>query len=217
MAGRDIIVVGASTGGVEALSTLVAGLPEDFPAAVFSVIHFPPQARSVLPRILSKAGLLPAKHAVDGEPIRSGQIFVARPDYHLMLEWERVRVVHGPRENRCRPAVDPLFRSAARAYGPRVIGVVLTGALDDGTAGLLAVKSQGGVAVVQDPEDALVPGMPSSALRYVDVDHCLPLSEIPALLSKVVREQVEEGARTVPSEMEAEVRSAELDPDAVGD
>lgn len=193
---RDIIVVGASTGGVEALAQLVSGLPEDLPAAVFAVLHMPPEAPSHLPQILTRYGPLPASHPRDGERIRHAHIYVAPPDFHLLLERNRVRVVRGPRENRHRPAVDPLFRTAALAYGPRVIGVILTGALDDGTAGLYAVKQRGGVAVVQDPRDALIASMPRNALEYVAVDHCLPLREIAALLARLAHEPAPPEQRT---------------------
>src|SRR5207244_2427388 len=167
MPGRDIIVVGASAGGVEALATLVRGLPADLPAAVFVVLHVPPHGTSVLPQILTRAGRLPAKHAVDGEAIQAGRIYVAPPDHHLLVKPGYVRVAHGPRENGHRPAVDALFRTAARTYGHRVAGVVLTGVLDDGTAGLIAVKLRGGAALVQHPDDALYDGMPRSALDNV--------------------------------------------------
>jgi two-component system, chemotaxis family, protein-glutamate methylesterase/glutaminase len=186
--GHDIVVVGASTGGVEALAQLASGLPDDLPAAVFAVLHLPPQAPSHLPQILARYGPLPASQPRDGEPIHHGRIYVAPPDFHLMVERGRVRVVRGPRENRHRPAIDPLFRTAALAYGPRVLGVILTGALDDGTAGLYAVKQRGGMAVVQDPHDALIDSMPRNALEYVAVDHCLPLREIPALIARLARE-----------------------------
>ena len=175
MAGHDMVVVGTSSGGVEALMELCGGLPEDLPAAVFVVVHFPEGAPSVLPSILNRAGPLKAVHPEDGDPIENGRIYVAPPGLHLLVERGRVRLVRGPRENLHRPAVDPLFRTAAVAYGPRAVGVVLTGARDDGTAGLLAIKRRGGVAVVQDPDDALFSGMPQSALEYVDVDYCLPL------------------------------------------
>src|SRR5262249_37348973 len=151
-------------GGVEALLQLAHGFPAEFPASVFIVCHFPPGGRSVLPEILSRAGPLPATHAADGEPFRPGRIYVAPPDRHLMLgPGGRMHLSRGARENHHRPAADPLFRSAARHYGPRVIGVVLTGALYDGSAGLLAVRAAGGLAVAQDPSDALVAAMPQNA------------------------------------------------------
>src|SRR5471030_1262436 len=154
MAGHDIIVIGASSGGVEVLTTLVRSLPVDLPAAVFIVLHVRPDAPSLLPSILSRVGRLPAAHAVDGEPIRTGRIYVAPPGRQLYLNKRRVSVEPGPRENMHRPAIDPLFRTAAQHYGTRVIGVILSGALDDGTAGLQAVKEAGGIAVVQNPADA---------------------------------------------------------------
>ncbi len=212
MPGHDIIVIGASTGGVEALSTLVHSLRPDLPAALLVVIHIPAQATSVLPLILERSGPMPARHAVDGEPIQPGRIYVAPPDFHLLAEQGYARLVRGPRENRNRPAVDPLFRSAARAYGPRVIGVVLTGALNDGTAGLLAIKRRGGLAVVQDPADAFFPSMPESALEYVQTDYCLPLAEIGPMLIRLARQPAEdEAAYPVPKEMEAEEKLLEMD------
>jgi two-component system chemotaxis response regulator CheB len=175
---RDIVVVGASAGGVEALTELAAGLPADLRAAVFVVLHVPPRGESQLPVILSRAGALAAALARDGEEIRYGRIVVAPPDRHLLLTRDQVRIVYGPKEHHVRPAVDPLFRSAALAFGPRVIGVVLTGALDDGASGLLAIKREGGMALVQDPETAVVPSMPRTALRYVNADACLPVTEL---------------------------------------
>jgi two-component system chemotaxis response regulator CheB len=210
--GHDIIVVGASAGGVEALTTLVRGLPADLPAALFIVLHIPPQSTSVLPAILNRASPLLATHAKDGAAIEHGRIYVAPPDYHLMLEHERVRVVRGPKENRHRPAVDPLFRTVAFTYGPRVVGVVLTGSLDDGTAGLMAVKRRGGVAIVQDPNEALYPSMPRSAMENVEIDYCLPLAKIAPTLVHLANEQAEEeGAYPVPNDMEMEARIARLD------
>jgi two-component system, chemotaxis family, protein-glutamate methylesterase/glutaminase len=190
VATHDLIVIGASAGGVEAISAVVAELPRDLRAAVFVVLHLS-RGRSVLPEILTRASRLPAAHPQDGEPIRYGRIYVAPPDHHLLIEGNLARVVHGPTENGVRPAVDPLFRSAARHFGPRVIGVVLTGALDDGTAGLGAVKQAGGVAVVQDPAEAFAPSMPRSARTYVPVDHVLPLREIGVLLASLVREHAD--------------------------
>jgi two-component system chemotaxis response regulator CheB len=160
------------------------------PAAVFIVLHLSPHSPSRLPQILSKAGPMPAAWPVDSEQITPGRIYVAPPDLHLVIEDEHVRTIHGPKENRCRPAVDVLFRSAAYAHGPSVAGVVLTGSLDDGTAGLQAIKKSGGVAVVQDPHDACFPGMPDSARRYVEVDYCLPLSKIAPVLVQLARDPV---------------------------
>ena len=188
---HDIIVIGASAGGVEAISHLVAELPRDLRAAVLVVLHLA-RGRSVLPDILSRVGRLPAAHPNNGERLHYGRIYVASPDHHLILEGDRIRNTHGPTENGVRPAVDPLFRSAARAYGPRVIGVILTGSLDDGTAGLAAIKEAGGIAVVQDPDEAFAPSMPRSAQQHVDVDHILPLREIPPLLVSLTREGVED-------------------------
>jgi two-component system chemotaxis response regulator CheB len=185
---RDIVVVGTSAGGVEALQHLVALLPRDFPAALLISVHFPERGTSVLPRILSRAGPLPAEHARNGEPILPGRIYVAPPDHHLLLDVRGLRVVRGPKENGNRPAIDPMFRSAAVAFGPRVIGVVLTGNLDDGTSGLAAIKRRGGVTIVQDPADAAFPSMPQSAIQHVDVDRIVPLRDVPATLAELMAE-----------------------------
>src|SRR5829696_7243207 len=155
MATRDIVVIGASAGGVEALSRVVSQLPADLPASVFITIHFPPQGISVLPRILARAGPMPVVHAADREQMVRGRIYVAPPDRHLLLYPGIIRLIRGPTENGNRPAIDPMFRSAAVAYGPRVIGVVLTGNLDDGTAGLLSIRRRNGIAIVQNPMDAM--------------------------------------------------------------
>ena len=204
VARRDIVVVGASAGGIEALSEMVRMLPSDLNAAVFVVLHLAAEHKSVLPRILSSAGPLPAKHAKDGEPVMPRRIYVARPDHHLTLVDSKVRVVRGARENGHRPAVDALFRTAARTYGPRVIGIVLSGALDDGTAGLLAIKQQGGLTIVQDPNDALVEQMPRSALETVDIDHVLSAGEIGRLLPSLVREEVPDSLPEPPALLAAE-------------
>jgi two-component system, chemotaxis family, protein-glutamate methylesterase/glutaminase len=210
---RDIMVVGASSGGIETLVNLVGGLPPDLPAAVFVVVHLPPASPSALPKILDRSGPLQAVRCEDGERIEPGRIYVAQPDLHLLIEDGHVRVVRGPKENRHRPAADTLFRSAAVVYGPRVVGVILSGALNDGTVGLAAIKRRGGVAVVQDPDDALFSGMARSALEHVNVDHCLPLSGIAPLLARIVQEKVivEEGAYPVPDDMELEDGMARLD------
>jgi two-component system chemotaxis response regulator CheB len=188
MPGHDIILIGASAGGVQALSRVIGGLPGDLPAAVFVVLHISPYGRSAMPAILSRVGILPATHAGDGESIKAGHIYVASADHHLMVEPGRVRLSRAPTENGQRPSVDVLFRSAAQAYGPRCIGVVLTGNLDDGTVGLAVVKKYGGIAVVQDPDEADYPSMPRSALHNVEVDHVSLLAGIPPLLVKLARE-----------------------------
>jgi two-component system chemotaxis response regulator CheB len=190
MAHRDIVVIGASAGGVEALVALVRELPADLPAALFVVMHVPPYAASRLPEILQRSGPLPASHARAGELIAPGRIVVAPPDRHLVLRRGWVELSRGPRENHVRPAIDALFRSAARAYGSRVVGVIMSGALSDGTAGLLAIKTRGGVAIVQDPSDAAVEDMPRSAMRIVSVDHVLPAPAIAARLSELARQPV---------------------------
>ena len=191
---RDIIVIGASTGGVEALCTLLRAFPRDLPASLFVVVHI--GAASALGSILDRCGTIPVVEAREGDKIERGRVYVAPSDRHLLLNNGQVSLSRGPRENRHRPAVDPLFRSAARTYRDRVIGVVLTGALDDGSAGLFAIKSRGGIAVVQDPFEAVEPGMPQSAIRSVDVDHCLPLAKIPSLLIKLTRSRMKNSEKS---------------------
>jgi two-component system chemotaxis response regulator CheB len=188
MAKKDIVVVGASAGGMEALQKLVARLPADFPASLFVVWHMAPGVKSALPDILARATPLPVAAAADGDPIEPGRIYVAPNDHHMLLEPGYIRIAKGPKENRFRPALDPLFRSAAYVYGTRVIGVVLSGALDDGTAGLWTIKLRGGTAIVQEPADAGVRGMPLSALHNVDIDHRDTAAGIGDLLVRLVRE-----------------------------
>jgi two-component system chemotaxis response regulator CheB len=190
MAGHDIIVVGASAGGVEVLVELARGLPPGLPAAVFVVCHFPAGSTSVLPEILSRSGPLLARHARDGEPIYPGHIYIAPPDIHMLLQPGQVQLLRMARENNFRPAIDPLFRSAARVYGPRVIGVVLTGALYDGVAGLLAVRAAGGIGVVQDPRDALVAALPQSATAIAGADHVVRVADLAPLLVTLVHSPV---------------------------
>jgi two-component system chemotaxis response regulator CheB len=189
VARKDIVVVGASAGGMDALERLVSRLPADLPAAVFVVWHLSPGIKSVLPSVLSRAGPLRACNPEDGDPIVPGRIYVAPSDHHLLVERGYVRVTRGPKENRFRPAVDPLFRSAAYMYGPRVIGVVLSGALDDGTAGLWTIKLRGGTAIVQEPSEALHRSMPLNALENVAVDYKLPAAEIGELLGALSRQE----------------------------
>ena len=185
---RDIIVVGASAGGIEALKVLVGELPRDLPAAIFVVQHIPPWRKSELPEILSHAGTLPAKHPHPAEEIEKGQIYVAPPDQHLIVDEGRIGLWHGPRENRFRPAINSLFRSAAVTYRERVAGVILSGALDDGAAGLWWVKRFGGVAAVQDPHEAMFPEMPQNALEYAAVDYVLPVLQLGAILMGIATE-----------------------------
>jgi len=185
---HDLIVIGASAGGVQTLTPLLAALPADLPAAVFVTLHFSAESRSRLPAVIGRGAALPVDWAEDEAPIMTGEVRVAPPDEHLLIEPGRMRVVHGPRENRHRPAIDPMFRSAAWSYGPRVVGVVLSGYLDDGTAGLWAIKSCGGTTVVQDPADALHPDMPLSALAHNRIDHQLPMDAIAALLVRLASE-----------------------------
>ena len=209
MATRDIIVIGASAGGVQALSTLVADLSPELPAAVFVVLHVSSNVPSLLPDILARQTSLAVAHAVEGEPIINGKVYVAPPDHHLLIENRRVNVVHGPKENLHRPSIDALFRSAARWAGPRVIGVVLTGARDDGTVGMHGIKRRGGIGIVQDPFEAPFPSMPLSVLHDVKVDYTVPLREIAPLLNRLSRESADdEGRYPVSDEIEIEARIA---------
>ena len=212
MGRHDIIVIGASAGGVEALSKLVAQFPADLLATVFIVQHVSATARGVLAHILDRAGPLPATLAQDGEIFEQAHLYVAPPDHHLLLKEGYLRVTHGLRENRVRPAIDPLFRSAAVTYGARVVGVILSGLQDDGTAGLLAVKRCGGVTMVQDPADALYPEMPRNAMAHVEVDHCLPVSKMGSVLYRLTREAAV-ATPSIPRDliMEAEIAESPID------
>lgn len=210
---RSIVVIGASAGGIEALLELVGQLPSNFEAAVFVALHLAADSPGTLPAILSNAGSLPANHAADGAPIVSGRIYVAPADHHLLLERGRMRITRGPKENRFRPAIDPLFRTAAYAYGSQVIGIVLSGSLDDGAAGLWAIKDRGGLAVVQDPTEAAYPSMPLHALKYVQVDYRLGAAEIGKLLPRLVGEPLRasvgaEGEAPVSDKLEIEAKIA---------
>jgi two-component system chemotaxis response regulator CheB len=210
---RDVVVVGASAGGVAALLELVGGLPAGFGAAVFVAIHTSPDGPGVLPSLLERRGPLPASYPKDGEKVRMGRIYVAPRDRHMLLDKGVIRVTTGPKENGFRPAVDPLFRSAAAAYGPRVVGLVMSGGLDDGTQGLIRIKSYGGVSVVQDPDDAYFPSMPLSAIANDHVDTVARLKEIPAVLVQYTSEPIPEGAFTMAKRQHA----VEPDPAAFGD
>jgi two-component system chemotaxis response regulator CheB len=179
--------MGASAGGVQALTRVAAGLEADIPAALLAVLHIPPQAESRLPQILSRVGPLNVAQAADGEPLRAGSFSIAAPNRHLVVSGGRMWLVDGPRENRVRPAADPLFRSAAREYGPRTIGVVLSGSLDDGASGLAEIRAAGGLTVVQDPADALADGMPRASLETVDADYVEPADRLGPLLSELAK------------------------------
>ena len=174
----DTIVVGASAGGVEALSRLIGMLPEDLPAAIFVVLHFPESSTSVLPTILSRRGALPAAHAQDGERPEPGRIYCAPPGRHMLLHGDAIRLVAGPKENGNRPAIDPLFRTAAHSRGNRVLSVLLSGLLDDGTMGTWAVRRRGGGTFCQDPEEALFGDMARNAIEHGGVDHVLTLEAL---------------------------------------
>lgn len=214
MATHDIVVIGASAGGVTTLKELVGLMPADFPGVMFIVQHMSPDVKSLLPQILNSNGPLKASLAIDKEPIQPGRIYVAPPNCHLLVEPDQVRVVRGPRENRHRPSVDVLFRSAAWAFGPRVVGVVLTGYLDDGTAGLWAIKTCGGATVVQDSLDALHQDMPENAAKAVDVDYTLPVSQIAPLLVRLASETIDPDREiTRPSTIRTEIGFAKMDRD----
>ena len=191
MVKRDIIVIGASAGGVAALPRLLGSLAAHFPAAFFVTLHMAPHSPSLMPLLISRRGLLPAQHPADGAPIRPGHIYVAPPDYHLLLERNVVRLSHGPKENRHRPAIDVMFRSAAEVYGRRVAGVLLTGNLDDGVAGLREIHRHHGLTIVQDPAEAPYPEMPRNALHALAPDHCLNLKQIESLIADLPKSGTE--------------------------
>jgi two-component system, chemotaxis family, protein-glutamate methylesterase/glutaminase len=231
---RDLIVVGASAGGVEALRTLVRGLPADLPASVLVVLHLPEDSPSALAGILDRSGPLPASTASDGAPLRPGTVTVAPSGHHLLVRDGTVGLSRGPRENGHRPAVDVLFRSAAVAAGRRVIGVVLSGTLDDGTAGLAAIRAAGGVGVVQDPATAMYDAMPRHALQGAGADHVAPVAGIPDVLAGLVAETLGDGSadppppagpgtpsgagsRVLVPAMNLEAQMADAEPDALGD
>jgi two-component system, chemotaxis family, protein-glutamate methylesterase/glutaminase len=186
---RDIVVIGGSAGSLEPLTTLVSELPGDLAASLLVVVHVASDGPSVLPKILMSAGPLPAMHPADGQRIEPGVIYVAPSDHHLLVEDGQVKVTRGPRENRHRPAIDPLFRTAARSYGSRVVGIVLSGLLDDGAAGLMAIRMRGGLAVVQDPAEASYPEMPARALQYSGADCAMPAKDMAKLLVELSQEQ----------------------------
>jgi two-component system chemotaxis response regulator CheB len=214
---HDIIVVGASAGGVEALADFAARLPAGLPAAVFVVLHMPAYGHSVLPEILNRRGPLPAAHPQDGEPIEMGRIYVAPPDYHLLMKAGYILLTRGPAENNHRPAIDTLFRSAARSYGPRVVGVVLSGTLDDGTSGLQAIKMRGGLALVQAPAEAMFAGMPQSAIENVAVDAVQAVAELAKTVVRLAGKPAAQEDPPVTPNLVEDVAVAEMDLNALGD
>ncbi|MGE5412506.1 MAG: chemotaxis protein CheB [Clostridiales bacterium] len=209
MAGYDIIVVGASAGGIEAISDLIVQFPEDMKASVFIVVHISAESPNMLPMIFGRRSQLKCVQAKDGEKIRNGTIYVAPPDYHLIIKDENIQITRGPKENRARPAIDPLFRSAAVNFGTRVIGILLSGMLDDGVSGLSSIKKCGGIAIVQHPEDALFPDMPLHALANVEVDYNLPVNKMGAVIYRLVKENKVNGNRNTPEHLKNEVEIAE--------
>ena len=213
---RDLVVIGGSAGAIEPLRAIIAALPRDFPAAVMIVVHIPAESYSALPAILQRGTGLRVAHAIHGERLSPGRVCVAPPDQHLLVHDGRVRLWRGPRENHHRPAIDVLFRTAARWFGPRVVGVALSGALDDGAAGMYAIKSRGGIVIVQDPEDALYSSIPQTIIDNVAVDHVAPVGDLVGLLLRKVAEPAEEeGIMTdKPTEPELpELEPLELDPE----
>jgi two-component system, chemotaxis family, protein-glutamate methylesterase/glutaminase len=207
MSNRDIIVIGGSAGATAPLKQILNRLPSDLPAAIFIVLHIPAQGIGILSTVATAAGKLPVYEAKSGMPIERGRIYLAAPDHHLMLTEHHIALGRGPRENMARPAIDPLFRSAALHHGPRVIGVVLSGLLSDGAAGLNAVKQCGGFTLVQDPADAISQEMPLRALEETTVDLCVPGAKIGDVLSDLVRENA--GATyPIPPEIRLEVEIA---------
>ena len=212
---RDIIVAGASMGGVEAFRNLVRQLPASFPGTVFLVLHTSPESPGILPDILAREGALPARNAEHDLHYKTGHIYVAPPDHHLLLRDHKTILSRGPKENRTRPAIDPLFRSAAATWTSRVVGVLLSGYLDDGVSGLAAIQRCGGLTVVQDPADTLYPDMPRNALESLAVDHCLPLAQIGALLGRLAGETAPPPS-VVPDDLRVEIGfSADLMSDKI--
>jgi two-component system, chemotaxis family, protein-glutamate methylesterase/glutaminase len=182
---RDIIVIGASAGGTDAIRKLVAGFPPDLPASVFVTIHVPSNRGGILPAVITSAGPLVAVHPNDGEPIRQGRIYVAPPDYHLLIRNDHIHLGHGPKENLQRPCINVMFRSAAGSYGERVAGVLLTGLLDDGAAGLWEIQQHNGATIVQEPGEATYRSMPDSAIRGLNVQYIEPIAHMAPLLTRL--------------------------------
>lgn len=213
MPGKDIIVIGGSAGSIDPIRTMLRDLPADFAGSLFIVVHNSPDSPGLLNGIFNAAGPLPASFAGNNERIAPGHVYVAAVDHHLVIEPGTIRLARGPKENRFRPAIDPLFRSAAQTYGPRVVGILFSGGLDDGTAGLWTVKQLGGTAIVQNPHEAAAPSMPRSAIQHVRVDHVMRVEEIAPLLVRLVSTPADlpEGDRAVPEDIKIEVDIANED------
>ncbi len=203
MARHDIIVLGASAGGIEALKAVISTLPRDFPAALFAVVHIGAHSENLLAQSLARSTTLRVKTVESDEPIERGLLLVARADHHLLVRQDHVQITRGPRENLWRPSIDVLFRSAAVAHGPRVIGIILSGALDDGSVGVVAIKRCGGIAIAQEPNEALFPDMPAAAIRTGRIDHVLPTREIGPMLARLV-ELPADAATPIPDDLKLE-------------
>jgi two-component system chemotaxis response regulator CheB len=200
------ITIGASAGGFEVLQDIAAHLPADFPVPVFVVLHIAPYEPSLLPKILNRVGPLHAIHPEDGQRFEPGFIYVAPPDHHLLVDAGHIAVKRGPKENNFRPSIDTLFRSAAYSFGPRTIGVVLSGALSDGTSGLWSIKRLGGIAVVQDPFEARFPSMPRSALEYIEADYTVRSTEIAPLLTRLVQNRSEDQRISIGKDVDEDIK-----------
>jgi two-component system chemotaxis response regulator CheB len=216
MANRDVMAIGTSAGGVEALLFLAKAFRPNFPAAILITIHLSSHYRSSLDKILTGAGPLPARFAQDGEPAKKGHIYLAPPGCHLLFDGDRLVLGTGARENNARPAIDPMLRSAAICCGGRAVGVVLTGTLGDGASGLWALGQCGGITVVQDPHDAAFPEMPMTALNRARPDHVVPLAQMPALLDSLIQQPVGE-TRPAPERLRFEVEVARNGPSSMSD
>jgi two-component system, chemotaxis family, protein-glutamate methylesterase/glutaminase len=204
-----LVVIGTSAGGIEALKKLLAQLPQDFPAPVFIVMHMGADSDGeVFVRVLKASGGLPCQLAQDGQAFKSGHVYLAPPDQHMLIARGKLMLSKGARENRFRPAIDPLFRSAAVTYGNHVIGIILTGYLDDGTSGMLAIKRCGGICVAQDLNDALYPDMPQSVITNVGADYCVPIAQMGALLAELVGKEPP-ASKKIPEDLVIEAKIAQ--------
>lgn len=206
----QVVVIGTSAGGLRALKELISQLPKNFPLPVLIVRHISPDATgNVLLNELNKLNTLKCQHAISGNSLKPGYLYLAPSDHHLLIgENLKILVTKGAHENRSRPAIDPLFRSAAVAFGAGVIGILLSGYLDDGTAGMKAIKKCGGICIVQDPEEAEYPDMPKNALNNVKIDYCLPIAEMGDLLKKIIPRKIQK-RKPVPSDVSIEAKIAE--------